>query len=243
MILNDIGFIDLIMICLLKLHTKDKLSDKEEQINKLCNELHNILRKCCKDNKEIKSSLSKNHLIELLELSDIEANDSSDTETLKEIMKDNKYAIENVMTPNEVKKLIENFSKQPISNSVYSKFLQILRLICKTSEEVIPRNQKVVIQEFLQKDDRQGSHESRNSVKFDFKLNDNNEVKIVTPRYDRTSKSAFPEIDEELYIFFKTNPSDALAFLEWVDLVSDVCEGKNIYGKYFAESKFPTRVL
>ena len=61
-------------------------------------------------------------------------------------MKDNKYAIENVMNPTEVKKLIKNFYSQPMSISVYSKFIQILRLICKTTEEVIPRNQKVVIQ-------------------------------------------------------------------------------------------------
>lgn len=80
-------------------------------------------------------------------------NFNDDTETLKEIFSGNKYAVENVMKPYEVEHLIDKFVRSKVSTQKFIRFVQIIRLLCKSADQVIPVNQRIIIRRFLQNGD------------------------------------------------------------------------------------------
>jgi hypothetical protein len=54
------------------------------------------------------------------------------------------------MKPHEVQNLIDNFLQNEINTQKFIRFVQIMRLLCKSADQVIPVNQRIIIKNFLQ---------------------------------------------------------------------------------------------
>lgn len=54
------------------------------------------------------------------------------------------------MKPHEVERLIDNFLRGEISTQKFIRFVQIIRLLCRSADMVIPVNQRIIIKKFLQ---------------------------------------------------------------------------------------------
>lgn len=159
MILSDIGFIDVIIKCLQAFYDSHENIEAatlptKTDIKKLFDKLHELLRLACQNNPHIKERMSRRHILELFEFAEkhtLSELDYDDTGTIREILSNNKHRTHNIISSKDISDLIVHKLAGPMTIENSLKFIRVLRLMCKSSEDAIACHQKIIVQMFLER--------------------------------------------------------------------------------------------
>lgn len=242
MILSDIGFIDVIIKCLHAFYSSHENIEAatrpaKNDIKKLFDKLHELLRLACQNNPHIKERMSRRHILELFDFAEkrtLSELDYDDTGTIREILSNNKHRTHNIISSQAISELIaKNHGPMSIENSL--KFIRVLRLMCKSSEDAIACHQKIIVQEFLERQYRMKLEDESPEVASP--KSDESNLMQVAPRINSKGEVVFYTLDLqwknifEMYVeFIKENQTEASRgkdswrwITEWIQLLADTC--------------------
>lgn len=121
-----------------------------EKFEGLYNEIYEVIYELVRNNVLFKIHVSKwiNFIIEDV----VTSNEGSHLRLLKEILRDNPFLINNLVTPKLVEMLSHRMINQKTEFLFYEiKYIEIFRLLCIVDEEINTNNQILVLEYFVKR--------------------------------------------------------------------------------------------
>ena len=240
MICKDLGIAELLfeLLYFMKMNLREDIfSDQHNQRDKfldLYDTLYEVNRELIRHNDLFKMYVSK--WLEFI-LDDVIATDvPGHLALLKELLHNNEFFTANFVNPEIIQYLTDCFEHAPQNPQfIEKKYLEIFQLLCVSGTNVNTQNQKLIVDYFLKK-------MQNNGRVFEVQLEQKNGRILVIASLDKVTTVNLPF--PEFYIQSQSsNPSAWLYFVEYLNLMADLTQGRNKITELEVAKIFPLQIL
>lgn len=237
MICKDLGISELLfeLLYFMKMNLKEDIfSDKHNERDKfleLYNTLYEVINELIRNNLLFKMHISK--WFEFILDDVITKNEDCQLNLLKELLKDNAFFVDNFVNSTIIEYLTEHYTKNEDKDYIEQKYLQIFRLLCIIGSKVNTANQKLILDHFIKK---------LKGTRYEIEINEQEAQIKITASLDKAQLqtltfSEFYQQCQEKY------PTAWTYFVEYLNLIADLAQGRNKITEIELSKTFTLRVL
>mgnify|MGYP000894854969 FL=1 len=230
-ICKDLGMSELLfeLLYYMKSNKQDIFKDshnEKEKFEELYNTCYEVIEVMIKDNYRFKVHVGK--WIDFV-IEDVIENDAvARLAALKEILKGNQLLVKNFIREQLIVHLGDNFKR----NQKPEKYLEIFRCFCIVDSEAVTKNQTNILNLFIK---------GLQGTDFSYEFKEEKGVLMVQSCLNKKTRS---RIFGDYYKSAMEEVPESWAYMvEYINLLADLCYGRNKIVKNYLEKQFELRVL